>query len=182
MMHSVEATAPSGFFTYKQHFRTADDSEFIKSVRSRNKQAWKNSGRAHGPKTHSRIIIPHMEWSSGRFRQQPPKPLSTLQIKVSVIHPAHDEFNGGAQMDTSQIKDEATLTGIPDTGAQTCASGIEILDRLNIAEKYLIPTSHRIVGIIQSYMDIVGVLFLKIEVQNRSTLQVVYVSRSTQGF
>ena len=69
-----------------------------------------------------------------------------------------------------------------DTGAQTCACGPELLDILHINSRYLIPTSHRIVGVTQSFMDIMGVMLLKISAGGKTTHQVVYVSKNIKGF
>ena len=62
------------------------------------------------------------------------------------------------------------INACADTGAQTCASSPEILRLSNLDQSYLIPTSHIIVGVTQSGMDILGVLFLRIEAAGRTTL------------
>ena len=77
---------------------------------------------------------------------------------------------------------QSSIQCLADTGAQTCASGPELLRVLNLHEKYLIPTSHRIVGVTQSFMDIIGVALVQIEVNGRTTNQAVYISKNIKGF
>ncbi len=64
--------------------------------------------------------------------------------------------------DLRNLKNNVDVTCITDTGPQT--SGPEILSKLNIPKTYLIPTSHRIMGVTQSFMDIIGVIMVKITV------------------
>ena len=78
--------------------------------------------------------------------------------------------------------DTKEIDSFADSGAQTCSSGPEILQHLNCPEKYLIPTSHRIKGITQNGLRIKGVLLLHIQLGNRESRQVVYVSENSSGF
>ena len=65
---------------------------------------------------------------------------------------------------------------------QTCACGLNALHYLGLDETDLIPTSHRILGVTSTFMDIVGVFLPKLSVDSACTRQVVYVSRNTAGF
>ena len=65
---------------------------------------------------------------------------------------------------------------------QTCACGLDALHALGLDETDLIPTSHRILGVTSTAMDIVGVFLAKLSVDSACTRQVVYVSRNTTGF
>lgn len=127
----------------------------------------------------------HMEWSetAGSFVNNCPKALPQLQVSVSVMASAHRDFGREIpDLELHKIRNQTRITCCTDTGAQTCASSPDILRTLNVREKYLIPTSHKIVGVTKSPMDILGVLLLRIEVQNRVTHQVVYVSKNISGF
>jgi hypothetical protein len=46
---------------------------------------------------------------------------------------------------------------IADSGAQTCACGVDVIQSLGLDEHDLIPTSHRILGITMTAMNIAGV-------------------------
>ena len=53
---------------------------------------------------------------------------------------------------------------------------------LGLDKTDLIPTSHRILGVTSTSMDIAGVFLAKLCVDSACTRQVVYVSRNTEGF
>ena len=73
------------------------------------------------------------------------------------------------------------LTAIADTGAQTCTSGRDILLKLGCSEKYLLKTHHRIKGITNSRLSILGILVVKVESGTRKTTQLMYICDNTDG-
>ena len=160
------------------------DLAFSKKLQHNNSMAWQER---HKPFERTnfdkKIIIPHMEWLDGRFQACKPKSLPKLTIEVSILHEAHRDFKKAIPTHVlKEMKHNVPLMCFTDTGAQTCACGPEILDHLGIDSKHLIPTSHRIVGVTQSLMEILGVLLLRIEAGGKATHQVVYVSKNINGF
>ena len=73
------------------------------------------------------------------------------------------------------------MDAVADSGCQTCSAGIDVLEKIGCPLEYLAPTSHRIVGITESSLDITGSVFLRIEVAGRITRQMVHVSKNTRG-
>ena len=65
---------------------------------------------------------------------------------------------------------------------QTCTAGPDILQTLNCPTSYLIKTRHNIVGITNSPLHIIGVLFLQIDIGHKTTNQMVYISKNCRGF
>jgi hypothetical protein len=186
---SGTAEGTSYFFTFNEDKAITEhqnDHAFYEQLRADNERAWKQT-RIASSRTNmcTKIILPHMEWigSDGSFRHRDPRHLPKLQVQLSVLHDAHKNFGREIPATTLRnVHDGVIVNSCADTGAQTCASGLEILKVLNVSEKFLIPTSHRIIGVTQSCMDIAGVLLLKIEAEGRISRQVVYVSRNTKGF
>jgi hypothetical protein len=125
-----------------------------------------------------------MERSSSRetFVPQRPSHLPKLQIQIAIIKEAHDHFKSSISAEKCRNILHKTVDAYADSGAQTCACGIDTLRYLGIAESDLIPTSHRILGVTSTAMDIAGVLLAKVSVNDSCTRQVIYVSRNTKGF
>ena len=161
-----------------------EDATFSQQLRQKNKSAWQQRSHPMERTTlYKRILVPHMEWNGDRFKATKPKSLPTLNGSVTLLHKAHHDFKKGIAMaDLQTMNHHVAIKCLADTGAQTCASGPELLEVLNMHPKYLIPTSHRIVGVTQSFMDIMGVALVKIEADGKSTNQVVYISRNIKGF
>ena len=61
------------------------------------------------------------------------------------MHRAHESF--GRYLPKKITKSDVTTSPFADLGAQTCSSGLEILDLLNCPDEYLIPTSRQICGL-----------------------------------
>ena len=131
------------------------------------------------------VVIPHMEWSDKGeyFVNSKPNALPKTNIAISLMADAHKDF--GKEIPEkwqNHLRDQVTITACTDTGAQTCASGPDILHDLQLDREYLVPTSHKIIGVTQSPMNILGVILVKIEARGKVTHQVVYVSNNIKGF
>ena len=122
---------------------------------------------------------PHMEWNieDQAFEQKAPRRPPILKVTATMMNEEHKEFG----VNCSQRQTQAVLSAVADTGCQTSTSGIGILKALNIPARFLIPTKHRIIGITDTSLKILGVLLLKIECNGRSTNQMVYVSSNASG-
>ena len=74
-----------------------------------------------------------------------------------------------------------SIDAIADTGCQTSTCGVDTLKMLNIPERYLIPTSHGIVGITDTRLQILGTVMMAIRYNGRKSRQMVYVSANAAG-
>ena len=159
------------------------ESTFAKDLQRKNKFAWQ---KRHSPMERTtlsqRVIVPHMEWNEGRFTTEKPKALPQVNARISILHKAHNDFKKGISLhDLQKMNNNVLMPCYTDTGAQTCASGPELLSSLTLDVRYLIPTSHRIIGVTQSFMDIMGIALIRFEVGGHSTNQVVYISKNISG-
>ena len=75
------------------------------------------------------------------------------------------------------------MNAVADTGAQTCSVGATELEKAWPGMKqWLLKTAHRICGVTNDNLKIMGALLLKISYKNTSTTEVVYVCNNTNGF
>jgi len=120
-----------------------------------------------------------MEWDKNnqRFQVQKPHPSPVTRIKISVLQDVHKKFGANMKIDTTP----RTVCAVTDTGCQTTTCGAEILDILNIDRNHLIPTSHGILGITDTRLNIIGSIFAQIQLKNRSTNQMIHVSTNSSG-
>jgi len=182
---SETAEPPSWFFTCTSS-EDQKDATFITHLRKKNRHAWKSRG--HNGVAHTsvpdRIMVPHMEWSSAKesFVPQRPRPLPKLSVRISIIKDAHKHFRRPIIDEKCTRIQSNTVDAYADSGAQTCACGTETLHSLGMDESDLIPTSHRIVGVTSTAMDLAGVFLARLSAGGSCTRQVIYVSRNTKGF
>ena len=179
--HATDNADQTSYFFANNH---PGESTFSKEVQNRNKLAWEQRyNPMERTKLNQQVIVPHMEWSEGGFTAVKPRPLPQINAKISILHNAHNDFKKGiSQHDLQTMKHGVSVSCYTDTGAQTCACGPELLDTLNLNVRYLIPTSHRIIGVTQSFMHIIGIALVKIEAAGRMTNQVVYINKNISGF
>ena len=119
-----------------------------------------------------------MEWSEKmqKFEKRPPMPPPVILVNVSLMVKSHQEL--GIHCKEKPIKE---IDAIADTGCQTSTCGLDTLKILDIPERYLIPTSHGIVGITDTRLQILGTVMLKISYKGKETRQMVYVSTNSIG-
>ena len=120
---------------------------------------------------------PHMEWKSRSFSPRCPEAPPKVTISVKIIEQTHERF--GRQTPPSLRR--GVVQAVADSGCQTCTAGPEILSTLNCPNNYLITTKHRTAGITGSRLEIIGALFLNIELGNRTSNQMVYISKNCTG-
>ena len=193
---NTEATSETTTPTYDtQHmtswlFSTTEDETatqtFVSGMQRANRYAWKSSGHLTSRinTIPSRIIVPHMEWDTAQqgFKSRRPDPLPQLRIKLAIIPEAHSAFNHPVSTAKCvRVQNHSGLEAYADSGAQTCACGMEILRSLGLDESDLIPTSHRILGVTATAMTIAGVFFARLSVGTACTRQMVYVGKNTTG-
>ena len=119
-----------------------------------------------------------MEWNDGTFTPQKPERPPTITVSAQIVRQSHEKFG----KTTSFPLQRTGINAISDSGCQTCTAGPEILRKLNCPPSYLVKTRHNIVGITESPLDIIGVLFLDIQLNTKTTKQMVYISKNCRGF
>ena len=125
--------------------------------------------------------VPHCEWNGSAFVPTRPKPSPRMDVNVSIMHMVHEKFGSRWTGSRKGAYTSRKANGITDSGCQTCSAGTDFLEQIGCPESYLVPTSHRIVGITTSSLDIVGAVFVRIEVNGRISRQMVHISRNTHG-
>ena len=123
----------------------------------------------------------HMEWDGVEFVPTKPEPSPRLTVNASIMHASHKKL--GVDWKGSRVGsyDPKELDGIADTGCQTCTGGTDILRDLKCPSTYLIPTSHRIMGINASKLGLVGALMLRLEYDGKISHQMVHISENVRG-
>ena len=122
--------------------------------------------------------IPHMEWDEEkkRFHKQLPRPPPIIKVNVTLMEDAHKDFGIYCKERPSR-----EVEAVADTGCQTSTCGVDIMKSLRIPARYLIPTSHGIMGITDTRLNIIGTLMLKITYMEKTTRQMVYVTSNSMG-
>ncbi len=124
---------------------------------------------------------PHCEWDGTDFVPTRPKPSPKLDVNITVMHAAHEKFGVRWSGSRKGIYKPRVAEAVADSGCQTCSAGIDVLEKIGCPLEYLVPTSHRIVGITDSLLDIAGAALLRIEVGGQVTRQMVHISKNTRG-
>ena len=97
------------------------------------------------------------------------------------MHGAHERF--GCRWKGSRVGYDKpkSFDSTADTGCQTCTAGADVIRQL-CPDEYLVPTRHRIVGITDASLHIIGMALLQITGESgKQTRQVVYVSENISG-
>lgn len=120
-----------------------------------------------------------MEWDTNKdkFEKKFPAPSPVVNAKITVLRDVHVKYGFRLKKNLKS----RILDAVADTGCQTTTSGIDILEKLNISQRSLVPTTHRIVGITDTRLTIIGSLFLNIEYNGRSSKQMVHISNNSSG-
>lgn len=146
----------------------SDDKAFAASIKS-------GLGGEH------RRGYPHMEWDGSTFTPTPPSPSPRMDVKVSMMHTAHEKFGMKWKGSRKGAYKPHTVTTLADSGCQTSTAGIDLLEEIGCPITYLIPTTHRIMGITKLSLDLIGSVLLRIEYGGVVTRQMVHISRNTNG-
>ena len=104
-----------------------------------------------------------------------------LPVNVSVMHDAHKMFGRRWKGSRKGRCDMVKTEGLADTGCQTCIAGVKFLSTIGCPREYIVSTKHRIVGITKSGLNIIGAIFLRIEVNGKTSRQMVYISEKVEG-
>ena len=126
--------------------------------------------------------VPHLQWKDGSFTPTPPASPPTVEVEVTMMQAAHEKLGIKWEGSRQGMFNAKPLPAIADTGCQTCVAGTGMLDALKCPPAYMIPTSHKIMGITAASLGIVGAILLRIELNGHCTRQMVYVSERISGF
>ena len=116
--------------------------------------------------------------TNGHLKEQPPEPSPKLNIEININIPAYRQIRKSETKLPNQPR-TFTTNAIADTGAQTCTTGLHILQ--TIPEEWLIPTKHKLRGVDNNPLPIKGVLFVDISTKTRQTTQLLYVCENVTG-
>ena len=129
-------------------------------------------------------LFAHMEFIEAEFRKTRPRDAPMLQVNVKVMVEVHNYF-GKIMPDSNSCGDSSlsasNVDGLADTGAQVCTGGPDLLEKLGMAESFLITTNMAVKGMSQSTVTLMGALFLEISSQGIYTKQVVYIAREARS-
>jgi len=119
-----------------------------------------------------------MEWNMemGKFERKTPTAPPMIEVRARLMEEVHEGYGIKCQG-----KGQIPVAAVTDTGCQTSTAGIDILKKMGIEERHLIPTCHRIIGITDTRLRILGVLMLEMDYKDRTTRQMVYVSSNSSG-
>ena len=128
-----------------------------------------------------RKLYPHMEWDGAAFSPTKPKPPPTLNVNVTTMLEAHKKCGVHWKGSRKGAFQSHSVEAYADTCCQTCTAGVDFINLIGCPESYLVPTSHRIIGITASSLNIIGSVLLRIEVGGKVTRQMVHISRNCHG-
>ena len=124
--------------------------------------------------------IPHLEWTGTRFEQQAPLPSPKLRIMIEVITDSK-LFPMPVSFPPEFRPTSATTMTLADSGAQTCSGDLDLLSLLGCSVSDLLPTSHGIRGVTNTFLQLLGVLPVRITAKSRHTNQIMYFAKNTRG-
>ena len=122
--------------------------------------------------------LSHMEWKESSFTPSRPEQPPKITVSVEILQQTHHRFGKKSCLPTTHTTTEA----VADSSFQTCAAGPELLTKLKCPRAYLVKTGHRIVGITDSILSIIGTVYLRIHRGGRLSNQMVYISENFWEF
>ena len=100
--------------------------------------------------------VPHLQWCEERqgFHPKRPAPPPQMMVDVKILSEVHEMYHDICK---DAIPTSTTRVGaLADTGCQTCTAGTDLLKELKIDAKVLVPSCHRIVGITDTSLELLG--------------------------
>ena len=120
---------------------------------------------------------PHMEWNGSEFSPSPPAPSPRVEVKVSLMAAAHKKMGIDWSGSRKPLHQSHVTNALTDSGCQTCTGGEDFLETIGCPKSYLVPTSHRIMGITSSSLGIIGAVLVRMEAGNEVSRQMVHMSK-----
>lgn len=125
---------------------------------------------------------PHMEWDGAKFIPQSPAPQPYVEVNATIMLAAHEKFGISWKGSRRGVYSSRSVEGIADSGCQTCLAGVDFLEKIGCPKDFLVPTGHGIIGISRTSLDIIGSVFLRLELDGIVARQMVHVSPTVRGF
>ena len=122
-----------------------------------------------------------MEWDGKDFVPRRPAYSPYINVEATMMQAAHTKLGVRWQGKTRGAFQPHRTKGLADTGCQTCSGGLDFLEEINCPVSYLVNTNHRINGITQDGLDIIGSVLVRFTIGNRTTRQMVHISKNTRG-
>ncbi len=124
------------------------------------------------------VAVPHIDWDGEKFSKSVPPPLPTLEVCITPLVACHSKF---LKVDITVNPNIVVMRAFTDTCAQTCVAGQDLLSKVKMTEDMLIPTSHRIKGVTDQHLKILGVLLVEICYKSSKTIGVIYICDNVNG-
>ena len=128
--------------------------------------------------SHDIVPVPNIEWDGEKFCKAVPPPLPTLQVRIIPLIGYHKVF---LKIDIRVSPNTVIARAFTDTCAQTCVAGRNFLSKTNVPEGVLIPTSHKIKGVTDQHLEILGLLLVEISYNSVKTYGVIYICENVKG-
>ena len=119
-----------------------------------------------------------MEWKNGSFIPHRPADSPKVTVKVTIMHASHKKFG---KTWNNRFPSTNDVEAIADSGCQTCTAGVDFLHQIKCPPSYLVSTRHRIVGITNSPLGIIGSLFVQLDLESGTTRQMIHISKNCRG-
>ena len=122
-----------------------------------------------------------MKWDGQQFTQSHPHPPPVIPVEFTIMHEAHKSFGRKWRGTRKGAFSTHTIEALCDTGCQTSIAGEEFLKHIDCPYEYLVPTNHKIMGITDTSLGIIGAVMLRINYKKQTTRQMVYISSKVDG-
>ena len=139
------------------------------------------------------LEVGHIDWDkeSKHWVQREPRSMEQLRVDIRVLVEDHTRWHPDKNFDKlwpapKNNPGKARQTkAIPDTGAQVTCSGPSLLQKLNMSERDLIPTSQKIVAANNTKLRTLGGVMVEIVATNaglkKATKQFCYICKEVKG-
>ena len=124
---------------------------------------------------------PHMEWDGHTFTPTLPAPPPRLDVTATMMPSAHGKLGVKWTGSRHGLHKSHTVTSLADSGCQTTTAGVDFLESIGCPQSYLIPTSHQIIGITSSSLDLLGAVMIRFDHNGKTARQMVHISSKLHG-
>ena len=124
---------------------------------------------------------PHMEWDGNTFVPTPPTPPPIINVTATMMPVAHNKLGIKWTGSRKGLYKPRLVSSLADSGCQTSTAGTDFLEKIGCPVSYLIPTSHQIVGITSSSLNLLGAVMIRFEYGGKVARQMVHISSRTKG-
>ena len=123
----------------------------------------------------------HMEWDGNTFVPTTPTPPPMINVTATMMPVAHRKLGIKWTGSRKGLYKPRLVPSLADSGCQTSTAGTDFLEKIGCPVSYLIPTSHQIVGITSSSLNLLGAVMIRFEYGGKVARQMVHISSKTKG-